>query len=111
MQLGNLNRQITFQSASVSRSATYAAAKVSYSDFATVWASVTFASVSSPESVTAGAVQSTQRLRIICRYIDGLTNTMRIKDGTRFYQILDWNVIGRNEGIRITAAEFNEGRA
>lgn len=110
MLAGRLDQEITLQTASMARDGTYSAAAVTYSNFATVWAEVRFRTLANPEPVIAGQKQSTLRATFRIRYLPGVTSTMRINHGGRYYQVLDWNVIGRNEEIYINAVEWNEGR-
>lgn len=110
MQAGRYDQQITLQSLVVARDLTYSAITPSYADFATVWSRVTFTNTSAPEPIVAGQQQSTLRATFRIRYLAGVLATMRIKHGDRYYQVLDWNVVGRNKEIWITAVEWNEGR-
>lgn len=110
MQAGQYDQQITLQSLSTARDGTFSAQTTSYVDFATVWASVKFRSAPTAEPVVAGQKQSNLRAAIRIRYLPGVLPTMRINHGGRYYQVLDWNVIGRNEEIHINAVEWNEGR-
>lgn len=110
MQAGQMDQQIVLQTLTTVRDPVYGQPVNSYTDFATVWAAVKFKNVGQPEPTIAGQQQSTLRALFRIRYLAGVLPTMRINHGGRFYQVLDWNVMGRNEGIHINAVEWNEGR-
>ena len=110
MQLGCMDQQITLQTLSVARDAVYGEAVQTYSDAATVWAEVKYRPASVPEPEVAGQKQATLRVNIRMRYYSTMDTKMRIKHGARYYQVLDYWTVGRNEETRISASEWNEGR-
>jgi SPP1 family predicted phage head-tail adaptor len=110
MQLGALDQQITLQTLTTARDATYGEAVQTFSDAYTTWAEIKYRAVSVPEPEVAGQKQATVRISIRMRYYDGMNTKMRVKHGTRFYQVLDYWTVGRNEETRINASEWNEGR-
>lgn len=110
MQAGSLDRVITFEALTTSRDGTYSAVQQSWAAYATVAANRMFRSGVKPEQVVDGQVQSMQRVHYRCRWYPGVTASMRINDGGKYYQVLEVAEVGRNEELRIIAVDWNEGR-
>jgi SPP1 family predicted phage head-tail adaptor len=71
---GKLRERVTVQQSSAARNS-LGEAVLSWSDFATVWASVE--GVSAREALTAGQQETTVSHRVRLRYLTGLTQNMR----------------------------------
>jgi head-tail adaptor len=112
MQAGRLDQIITFESNAVARDSTYKALTETWSTFLTCAAEVQFLppTAARGEQVIDAQVQSSIRVKIRTRYYAGIGPTMRINHGGKYYRIQDVAVFGRNEELRITAVEWNEGR-
>ena len=110
MQIGLMDQQITLQTCTTTRDATYGEAVQSFADTFTTWAEIKYRAVSVPEPEVAGQKQATVRISIRMRYYSGMNTQMRVKHGTRFYQVLDYWTVGRDEETRVNAVEWNEGR-
>lgn len=110
MQAGRLDQVITIEALTTSRDATFSAVQQSWTPYATLLADVQFRNVPRPEQVIDEQVHSMMRVHIRARYYPGVDAKMRVNHDGKYYQILDAVVIGRNEELRLTAVEWNEGR-
>jgi SPP1 family predicted phage head-tail adaptor len=82
---GKLRERVTVQQASAARNS-LGEAVLSWSDFATVWASVE--GVSARESLTAGQQETTISHRVRLRYLPGLSANMRFSWRSRTLDIV-----------------------
>ena len=103
MRAGDLRRRVTIQQKSVTRD-TYGAEVVSWTDVATVWASVE--DLSGRELYDAERITTEVTTRIRMRYRAGITTDMRAVYGARTFNIravLDPE--GRKRELQLLVAE------
>lgn len=93
MRAGRLRNQVTIQTPTETRSATSGQVTKTWATLDTVWAGIE--PLSGRELIAAGAEQSEHDIRIVCRYLAGLTTQCRVVFGSRIFQIL--GVVNRNE--------------
>lgn len=111
MQAGTLDQRVDIQSRTDTRDAVYGQPQASWSNFATdIPANVMQREVGTPEPVVTAQQQTVLRIFLRMRYVPGVLSTMRVKHGTRYYQIQSVITVGRNEETRLTCTEYNEGR-
>ncbi len=85
MRSGQLRQRVTIQQKSVARD-TYGGETVTWADVTTVWAAVE--PIAGREYFSAQQLQADVNHRIRIRYYSGVTTTMRVKLGTRYFDIL-----------------------
>ena len=103
MRAGDLRRRVTIQQKSVTRD-TYGAEVISWTDVATVWASVE--DLSGRELYDAERITTEVTTRIRIRYRAGITTDMRAVYGARVFNIravLDTE--GRKRELQLLVAE------
>lgn len=109
MQAGKLDQMISFESLTPVRDGVYSALTEMPATFLTCAAELQFRSARG-EQVVDAQIQSSLRVLVRTRYYAGILPTMRINHAGKYYRIQDVAVVGRNEELRITAVEWNEGR-
>lgn len=82
--IGNLRHRITFQNLILAPDGQGGSSE-SWADFATVWAELT--PVTSKERLYAQRIEAIGTHRIVIRYLDGISPTMRITFMGRVFQI------------------------
>jgi len=100
MQAGRLDRRITIQAPTVTKSASGAPVE-GWADVATVWAAVNPKSGREYWSAQQRVAELDSVFRI--RYRTGVTRQMRIAYGGEYYDIADVAEVGRREGLDILA--------
>ena len=95
MQIGDLNKRITFQSSTKTADGMggFSVVWAAIPDPATVWAGIW--PVSASEQIQANATTMTISHRIRIRYQSGIKGSYRIKFGTRYFAIV--SIINPNE--------------
>jgi SPP1 family predicted phage head-tail adaptor len=86
---GKLNKRITFQSFNpdaTNENGFPISTDQQWSDLKTVWAMVK--TLKGREYYQAAAIQAENTTRFVIRYTTGIDNTMRIKYGTRIFEIV-----------------------
>jgi SPP1 family predicted phage head-tail adaptor len=84
MKIGRLRQRITIQAYVVTRDS-FGAEEPTWTDVATVWASVT--PVSGKEYFASAQVSAEVSTKITMRYRSGITPKMRVVFGTRIFEI------------------------
>lgn len=100
MRAGELDRLITIESRTESRSAT-GAATYTWSPLATVWAKVK--PVRGQEYFAASQVNAQIDAVFIIRHRSDITRTMRVDYAGEYYDIQDIAELGRGEGLELYA--------
>lgn len=100
MRAGELDRRITIESRTESRSTT-GAATYTWATLATVWAKVK--PVRGQEYFAASQVNAQVDAIFTIRYRADITRTMRISYGGEYYDIQDIAELGRGEGLELYA--------
>lgn len=100
MRAGDLDRKITIESRTESRSAT-GAATYTWAALATVWAKVK--PVRGQEYFAAQQVNAQIDAVFTIYYRADITRTMRINYGGEYYDIQDIAELGRGEGLELYA--------
>lgn len=101
---GKLKRKITIESKSNAQDA-YGALVETWSTYATAWAAIE--PVSGSEYFRNGKVTSEVNIRILMRYVAGVTNLMRVKFGTRIFAIVTANnLLERNKEYELMCKEI-----
>lgn len=85
MRAGDLRNRIKIQQKSVTRD-TFGGETVTWTDVVTVWAAIE--PISGREYYAAQQVQAEASTRIRIRYYAGITTSMRVLWGTRYFDIL-----------------------
>jgi len=98
MHAGDLDRQITLRSVSVSQNSFGEPEKL-YSDFGVVWAKVV--EQSGREIILSGVEHAQKRIVACVRYMLGITTDMKIVYNGDEYDIEVINEIGRREGLEL----------
>lgn len=104
MQSGLLRKRITLQQRS-SEQDSYGQPLTTWSDVATVWASVE--PLSGRELMAAEAVQSEVTHQVVMRYRPGVTAKLRVAYGSKIFDIQ--NVLDENERHRMLTLLCTEG--
>lgn len=103
MRSGPLRHQVTLRSYTKTRDA-YGGEIETWSDFATVWASVD--PLIGREYIAAKQIQAEVSHKIRMRYINGVDPTMKIVFGSRTFEIVSiLNVAEQNRELVIMATE------
>jgi SPP1 family predicted phage head-tail adaptor len=103
LKAGELRHQITIQQSTESQN-DYGEATSSWSEFATVWASVQ--PISGREFFAAQAVQAQVSTRIKIRYLPDVTPKMRVLFGSRVFRIeAVLNIDERNRELHLMCVE------
>ena len=106
MRAGRLRHRVTIQQPSSSTNSRGGKIK-SWSDLATVWASIE--PLSGREIEQDFQLEPETTTRIVMRYKSGLTSNMRIKYGSRYYKILGiTNTNERNYELIVNAVETKD---
>lgn len=84
IRAGKLNRRITIQNVGTTQDA-IGEPVVSYTTFATVWASIE--DLSGREFIAAGGTQNEAQTKIAIRYLAGVIPAMRVLHGATAYNI------------------------
>ncbi|MGC7561340.1 phage head closure protein [Pasteurella sp. PK-2025] len=92
MNIGKLRHRITLQK-QVNTLNEYGAAVTKWGNVATIWAEIK--PLAGREYFSAQQVQSEITTQIFIRYLPGVLPTMRVKFGSRFFEII--SVINANE--------------
>lgn len=100
MRAGNLDREITIEAVTESRTSTGAVTQ-SWATFATVWAERRDVRASEQFKAAREMAECATVWRI--RYLPGLTEKHRINDGAQYWDIDAIAEIGRREGLEILA--------
>lgn len=104
MQAGLLRKRLTIQKPSQAQDG-YGQTLDTWTDVATVWGEIV--PVSGREMIAANAMQESKTHAITIRYIAGITPKMRIKYGTRLFDIQ--SVLDENERHRTLNLSCVEG--
>lgn len=104
MQSGLLRQRLTIQQPSMAQDS-YGQTLNTWTDVATVWGEIV--PISGREMVIANAMQDSKTHSITIRYISGITPKMRIKYGTRLFDIQ--SVLDENERHRTLNLSCIEG--
>jgi SPP1 family predicted phage head-tail adaptor len=99
MNVGRLDRKVTIQQVARSRDV-YGGWTETWSDFAVVWASITWQTAG--ERLNVARETSTTKGIFYIRYMDGITDDMRIVYGGN-WDIIDVVYKDRRRSIEITA--------
>jgi SPP1 family predicted phage head-tail adaptor len=101
VRAGQLDRRIVIESATEAANALGEPVKT-WATFATVWANLRQPS-RGREYISAQAVnvEIDQVFRV--RWLDGVTEKMRVNDGGKYYDILHLAELGRRQGLDIAA--------
>jgi SPP1 family predicted phage head-tail adaptor len=103
LQAGQMRKRVTIQARSLG-SDTTGAQSIKWSDVRTVWASI--APASGAEVMAAQMMNAKVTHQITMRYFAGLTAAMRIKFGTRYFNITEVrNLDERNREMELVAVE------
>lgn len=99
MNVGRLDRKVTIQR--VANTRVNAGFSENWTDFAVVWASVTWQKAG--ERLEQARETSTTRAIFYIRYMDGITDDMRLNFQSANWDILDVVYKDRRRSIEITA--------
>jgi SPP1 family predicted phage head-tail adaptor len=103
MLAGKMNRQITIQTKSVTYSSFHEPIET-WADYKTIWAEVI--TTGGTEFYAAQKLDAQTSCLFRIRYVTWLTNLMRIKFGTRYFDILSINdVNGKRVEMQVSAKE------
>lgn len=100
MRAGNLDREITIEAVTETRTATGAISQ-SWATFATVWAERK--DVRASEQFKANREMAERATVWRIRYLPGLTEKHRINDGTQTWDIDAIAELGRRDGLEVLA--------
>lgn len=105
MRAGRLRHSVTIENYSESRDA-YGEPDKSWATYATTWAAIE--PLRGDELMVAQQRDPAIKVRIVCRYVAGVTAAMRVKFGSRYFAIK--SVMNRDERDRELELECEEGR-
>lgn len=102
------DRRIQILRRATVQDATYLTETVTWTTFATVWASIQDMLPSRADRVPEGISLSSRPARIRLRYIGGITNDMRIRAGDQLFQIVAGpaQIGGRQRDLEIVGQEI-----
>lgn len=102
--IGRLDRRITIQAVSETRTATGSASKT-WADWQTVWASVSYSLAGSDETEQLAQQNSVERVTFKIRYLKGLSAKHRICYDGELYDILHIQEDGRRHFLNIVTEQ------
>lgn len=109
MKIGKLDRRVRIEQRSTSQDAAYGTPVATWSEVATVWASVEELLPSRGENVAQGLNIATRPARVRMRYRTDITAAMRLVDVARgrTMKIITPPVeLGRRAGLEMMAADY-----
>lgn len=98
MQAGKLDREITIQQATLTQDS-FGEPDAVWTDYATLWAQVI--GIRAEERVVSGRVLAVKVNRFRTRYKSGITEKMRIKYDSDYYNVRGITEIGRQDGLEL----------
>lgn len=101
MRAGSMDRRVTLQSRTNSKSVTTGAVSEVFTDLATVWAERK--DLSGREFIAARQVNADVTTRFRIRWRAGITELNRIVDGAAVFDIVNVAEVGRRKGLEILA--------
>ena len=110
MRIGKLDRRVRIEQRSTTQDTAYGSPVASWSEVATVWASVEELLPSRGESQADGIRIAERPARVRMRYVPGITSAMRViylDRSDRVLKIIAQPVeLGRKFGLEFMAADF-----
>lgn len=109
MNFGLLNRRITVEKATVTRSTATGAEVKTWATLGNeVWAQVIESATASDESMRGSMATYAKPTRVRMRYRSDIDNTMRLNlGGSRLVEITGVAMIGRQEGLELACREWS----
>lgn len=103
MRIGRFDTPIQIQEKTVTQNSIGDPVET-WAKFADAWASVRY--MTATERFQSDGLHSYQAINFRVRFVEGVLPTMRISFDSKYYRIVGISVLGRSEGLDITAEVY-----
>lgn len=106
MIASSLDRRIVIEKMTVTRDVATGAEVRTWGEFASTWAEKRESSTGT-ERLVGGASIAARPTKFRIRWRDGVTTAMRVREGSRLYQIIGTAEMGRRMGLEMSCVEWS----